>query len=300
MSKTSRYIIAIVCLLLFISLDLVFDYAFTFETSDYISFIFTLLSAVIVFVCTGKLASDKYYTATAFIKSNFDKVQVIFSILDIVCGIISIIAGLTFLFAIKIIKIIYVPVKLLDVANKLKSLFKPFAKFSLMWTATRNLEIAKGENMKFNEFVKANKWTILIGAVLSLMIAASVYAIVPTLVAIPLWVNILIAIVAFALAYLAAFFLGRDTLSGLALRMASKNLSEEKYEQLISLYNQLVAKEAEEEKILKAAQEKLEAEKEQKENTLSAKDLEEFNAKVQAKINELKAKEIQNSQNSKQ
>ena len=77
MSKTSRYIIAIVCLLLFISLDLAFDYAFTFETSDYISFIFTLLSAIIVFVCTGKLASDKYYTATEFIKSNFDKVQFI-------------------------------------------------------------------------------------------------------------------------------------------------------------------------------------------------------------------------------
>lgn len=302
MNKTMRYTIAAICMLLFIALDLTFDYGFQFESSNYISFVFTLLSALIVFVCTGKLANDKYYKATNFVKSNFDKVQVIFSVLDVICGIISIIAGITFLFAIKVIKIVYVPVKILDVANKCKTLLKPLTKFSLMWTATRSLEIKinKGEGMKFKEFVSANKWTIIIGFVLSLILAAAAYIVIPTFVELPLWVLIIIAVVIFALAYAGVFFLGKDTVEGLALREAKKVLNDTKYKQLVDLYNNLCIKEKEEQAILKAAEEKIKiekaqaAEKKKEEKTvINAKEQAEFNAKVQAKVMELKQQEIQ-------
>lgn len=150
MQKSVKYLIAIACLVLFVSCDLMFDYAFDFNGSDSISFGFTSISAILVFIFTGKLAQEQkggYYKASKFIQSNFDKVQVTFSILDVICGLISICAGLTFLISVKIIKLIYIPIKILVVLNKEKSILKPIAKFSLMWVFTRNVRNSKGEEM---------------------------------------------------------------------------------------------------------------------------------------------------------
>lgn len=307
MSKTSRYIISLICMLLFTISDLVFDYGFSFKSSDYISLLFTIASAMIVFICTGTLAKDKYYQATKFIRSNFDKVQVIFSALDIVCGIISIIAGLTFLFTIKIFKLIYIPIKLLDVGNKLKSISKPVVKFSLMWTATRML---KGEKMTFGEFIKANKWTIISGLIIAVMIALGVYSILPTILAIELWLLIVVSVVVGVLAFAAVFFVGNDTMKSLSLRLAEKTLSKDKYDQLVNVYNTLQEKENEEKAILEKATEQLKAEEKakKKEEKIKKKEAKkeikeqavkldeekqkEFDEKVQEKIKELKAQEI--------
>jgi len=307
MSKTYRYIIALTCMLLFTVSDLVFDYGFDFKSSDYISLLFTIASAMIVFICTGKLAKDKYYQATKFIRSNFDKIQVIFSALDIFCGIISIIAGLTFLFTTKIFKFIYIPIKLLDVGNKLKSISKPVVKFSLMWTATRML---KGEKMTFGEFIKANKWTLLTGFIVGLVIALGVYAILPKFLAMEIWLAIVVSTVAGVLAFCAVFFVGNDTMKSLSLRLAEKTLNKDKYEQLVNVYKTLQEKENEENAILEKATEQLKAEEKakKKEEKLKKKDAKkeikeqevkldeekqkEFDEKVQEKIRELKAQEI--------
>ena len=110
----------------------------------------------------------------------------------------------------------------------------------------------------------------------------------------------MVAVVIFALAYAGVFFLGKDTVEGLALREAKKVLNDTKYKQLVDLYNNLCIKEKEEQAILKAAEEKIKiekaqaAEKKKEEKTvINAKEQAEFNAKVQAKVMELKQQEIQ-------
>lgn len=140
----AKYLIAVAVMLFFVLNDLVFDFLFSFESSDYISFAFTLASAIIVFYCNYSLKKKKITTefenAETFIKSNFDNWQVAFSVLDIVCGVISILSGLAFLGAIfKMIKVGYVPIKIAVVSNKSKSIVKAVTKVSLLWTSGRLL-----------------------------------------------------------------------------------------------------------------------------------------------------------------
>lgn len=140
-----KYIIAIILMLFFVINDLVFDFVFNFKSSDYISFGCTLAAAIITFIATYNATKEKIeYQSnkiSAFIKSNFNKWQVLFSILDIVCGIISILSGVFYLAIIfKIIKIGYIPVKFAVVVNKGKTVIKSVIKVSLLWTAGRILK----------------------------------------------------------------------------------------------------------------------------------------------------------------
>ncbi len=322
----SGYVVAIVFMLLFIFSDLLFDFAFSFQASDVIAFVFTLLSAVIVFFCNGKIRNDeyqhKYYTTSSFIKSNFDNAQVIFCILDIVCGLISVLSTVFFLsYAFKVVRIFYIPAKVLVVINKEKSLLKPLAKFSFFWTSMRVLE-KKGGSMK--NFIKSNKFTIGIGFLISAFCGGSTYIALPLFVALPLWANILIAVAVTCVAFGLIFFVGRDTVEGLGLRFAEKVLPKEDYEKLVAEYKEAKAnvekleaeeKEAkakakEEAKIAKEAEKRAKKEgvvkaekpvkvkvdkkaekaaKKQLKLEEKAKAKAEFEAKVQAKMNEIKA-----------
>lgn len=297
-----RYLIAIICMLLFTCCDLIFDLVFSFEGSNVISFIFTISSALIVFMCTGKLVKDEnntYFKASKFIKANFDKVQVILSALDIICGIISIFAGFTLLLSFKIIKFVYVPTKILVILNKEKNIIKPIVKFSLLWVAGRHLELPKGEKMNFKKFLKANKWTIIIGFVLSAVLAYSAFVAIPTICPdIVLWGKILISILVFLVSYAAVFFLGVDTMKTLALREANKVLNQEKYDQLNNILDELAKKQAEEDEIeklaVKAFAERQAQEKAQAAKTISQEEAirqAEIEAKVQVRLNELLAQE---------
>lgn len=140
-------------MLFFVSNDLIFDFLFDFESSNYISFACTLIAALIVFYCNFAIRKNKitaeFENAASFIKSNFDNWQVAFSILDIICGIISLLSGLAFLTVIfKIIKVTYVPLKIIVVTNKSKSIVKAVSKVGLLWTAGRLLssQNCNGEN----------------------------------------------------------------------------------------------------------------------------------------------------------
>jgi len=155
-----KYIIAVILMLLFVLNDLVFDFLFNFESSDYISFACTLIAAIIVFYCNftikkGKITTE-FENAETFIKSNFDNWQVAFSILDIICGVISILSGIALLGAIfKVVKIGYVPIKIAVVTNKGKSLVKAVSKVSLIWTSGRLL--SNNENRENSSMKKIGK-----------------------------------------------------------------------------------------------------------------------------------------------
>ena len=152
-----KYYLGILIMLLFVVGDLVFDFVLNFEGSDAVSFACTLVAAITVFYGSYSIKknhiTNEFERATAFIKSNFDNWQVTFSILDIVCGAISILSGIAFLSAIfKVVKVGYVPLKIAVVTNKGKSVVKAVAKVSLLWTSGRLLsECGDNNNIKEND-----------------------------------------------------------------------------------------------------------------------------------------------------
>lgn len=151
-----KYYLGILIMLLFVVGDLTFDFLLTFEGSNAISFACTLFAAIVVFYGSYSIKkaniTNEFENATSFIKSNFDNWQVIFSILDIVCGLISLLSGLAFLTAIfKVVKIGYVPLKIAVVTNKGKSVVKAIAKVSLLWTSGRLLSECGDDTNKENK-----------------------------------------------------------------------------------------------------------------------------------------------------
>lgn len=171
LDTTIKYLIASLFMLFFVVNDLVFDFLFNFETSDYIAFASTLIASIITFICTYQIIkgniTQKADKITAFIKGNFNGWQIVFSALDIVCGLISILSGVAFLGGVfKFIKIAYIPVKSIVVFNKSKTVIKDVSKFSLVWTVSRILtRNNKGEKVmekkkNFFAWINANKCTI--------------------------------------------------------------------------------------------------------------------------------------------
>lgn len=171
LDATIKYLIASCLMLFFVVNDLVFDFLFNFETSDYIAFASTLIASTITFICTYQIIkgniTQKADKITAFIKGNFNGWQTLFSALDIICGLISILSGVAFLGGVfKFIKIAYIPIKSIVVFNKSKTVVKSVTKFSLVWTVSRILTRKnKGENVmekkkNFFAWLNANKCTI--------------------------------------------------------------------------------------------------------------------------------------------
>jgi len=278
-----KYIFAIVFMLLFVFNDLLFDLALSFEASDIIAFIFTLLSAIIVFIYAGQVKRDemvlKYSKFTAFIKSNFDKWQVIFSVLDIICGLISILSTLYLAYVFKVVKFVYIPVKTMVVVNKFKSEIKPIARISYFWLGMRLLNKKGGRVMK--NFLKSNKETLIYGFFVSGLSAVTTYFALPKFVAVSNVVAILIAVGVFIGVYALGFRIGFDTIESLALRDAKKNLTEQKYTEIVAVYNNAVAEvkaEKENAELLK----KVNAEAEKR---LKAKQIAEAKEKAQVEVN---------------
>lgn len=165
----AKYIIAIVVMLFFVLNDLIFDFLFDFESSDYIAFACTLIAAIIVFYYSHKMkkdnVEDKFENAAKFIKSNFDNWQVLFSILDIICGIISLLSGIAFLACFfKVVKIGYIPTKFIVVLNKEKSIFKFLSKISCLWVSGRLLS-ESGKQFSENEKEETSMFKKILNAV---------------------------------------------------------------------------------------------------------------------------------------
>jgi len=175
MKKNLGLVVASILMLIFVASDLLFDFAFNFNASDYIAFGFTLAASIITFVATYKVKQKEILTAfdktTAFVQSNFNNWQVVFSILDIVCGIISILSGLIIIGGVfKFVKVSYLITKFIVVTNKTKTLAKSVGKFSLLWTAGRILTKKQGGEMSTKKLSKTQIATI-IAAVIGIVFA---------------------------------------------------------------------------------------------------------------------------------
>lgn len=173
--KNLGLVVASILMLIFVASDLLFDFAFNFNASDYIAFGFTLAASIITFVATYKIKQKEILTAfdktTAFVQSNFNNWQVVFSILDIVCGIISILSGLIIIGGVfKFVKVSYLITKFIVVTNKTKTLAKSVSKFSLLWTAGRILTKKQGGKMNTKKLSKIQIASI-IGAVVGIAFA---------------------------------------------------------------------------------------------------------------------------------
>ena len=165
--KNLGLVVASILMLIFVASDLLFDFAFNFNASDYIAFGFTLAASIITFVATYKVKQKEILTAfdktTAFVQSNFNNWQVVFSILDIVCGIISILSGLIIIGGVfKFVKVSYLITKFIVVTNKTKTLAKSVGKFSLLWTAGRILTKKQGGEMSTKKFSKTQTIAIIL------------------------------------------------------------------------------------------------------------------------------------------
>lgn len=173
--KNLGLVVASILMLIFVASDLLFDFAFNFNASDYIAFGFTLAASIITFVATYKIKQKEILTAfdktTAFVQSNFNNWQVMFSILDIICGIISILSGLIIIGGVfKFVKVSYLITKFIVVTNKTKTLAKSVGKFSLLWTAGRILTKKRGGKMNTKKLSKIQIASI-IGAVVGIAFA---------------------------------------------------------------------------------------------------------------------------------
>lgn len=255
-----NYYIAIIFMLTFVFNDLIFDYLFSFNGSDIISFVFTLLASIIVFVWNRKLKKttikNEFDDVSKFIKSNFDNWQVLFSILDIICGLISILSGMAMLACVfKFAKIVYVPTKILVVTNKEKSLIKAISKGSLVWVLGRTTsKTNKGESKmkKIIKNIKNNPRTIIFGLICGGVFGCAADICAKQIIAnIPLWLNILAVAFVSIIAFLGCCWIGWDKAKQYTLRTANKVLNDENYDKLYNFCQDLEAKQLEEDKAKK-------------------------------------------------
>ena len=265
-TKNKGYYVALWLMLLFVFNDLIFDFLFNFNGSDLISFLFTLAASVIVFVWYGKLKRTKitgeFGEISTFIKSNFDNWQVIFSILDIVCGIISLLSGIAFFACIfKALKFVYIPVKIVVVTNKNKTLIKAVSKSSLIWTigrtATKNNNKKDSKMKTILKNIKNNPRTLIFGAICAVVFGYGGYAACEQFIGTEasFWPKAIIMIGFGILAFIGCILVGWDTIRSAKLYSASKKLLPEKCEQLINVAETLIEEQKGE--VEKAEQDKI-------------------------------------------
>jgi hypothetical protein len=238
-----KYCIASFFMMMFVVCDLMFDFLFSFNGHNIVSLMFTLGASLIVFVCTWNVKKTEIINQVdglaSFIRSNFDKAQVVFSILDIVCGIISVCSSiLVFSCIFKAVKLVYIPTKILVVCNKEKTLIKPIIQFSLVWASVRLIN-KKGGAMF--EFLKRNKWTLIFGTILGGLATFATIKVLPLYFTLPLWLVIVLSVVAFCVIFAIAYFLGSDTAKSILFRVAKNFLPADQYEQLVSICDRMIA-----------------------------------------------------------
>lgn len=285
-----QYILASILMVTFVLCDLMFDFIFNFDGSNLVSLGFTILTAIITFIgSNGVIKLDiKHKTdrLSVFIRANFNSPQVIFSILDIICTLISIMSGIIiFLGLFKVLKIIYVPIEFINIANKWKSLLKVIYKFSLVWVIGRLLSNNfKGEFI-MKEWIKNNKITLTYCVVASpISVFLSYVAINYYFTNLPLWSNIVIAIVVVILTCALVINLGGDKVLQAQFRALSLTLDDENAEKVKQYATNLLNEQNLKEEIHKLALEKIAEEEKQKANQVNVVSDEEKQALINAEI----------------
>lgn len=267
---SNEYLVASILMLVFVLNDLVFDFLFTFDGSNYISFTFTVLASIITFFGSYGVIKfgikNRADRISYFVTSNFNAPQVIFSVLDIFCSVISLLSGVILLGSIfKIVKIVYIPIKFMVVANKGKTIFKAIERFSLIWIIGRLLSknFKGGELMK--TWIKNNKMTLVYSFVLSPLSGFVSFKLLPMYLIIPLWATIVLSVVVGILAIVAVVLLGGDKVKQAVYRGLSMSLDSENYEKVTNYANQLLTQQKFKEEIHKLAMEEYKAQEKEKE-----------------------------------
>ena len=194
-----QYLVASILMIFFVLSDLIFDFLFNFGSSNYLSFGFTILASIITFLGSSGVVKfeikHKTDKISLFIRSNFNSPQVIFSILDIICGLITILSGTVFFWGIfKVLKIVYIPTKFVVVANKGKTLFKAISNFSLVWVIGRLFTNSFKGGIMVKTWIKNNKETLASLIISTPVAVALVFFTLNMFFELQLWSNILIGI----------------------------------------------------------------------------------------------------------
>jgi hypothetical protein len=211
----------------------------------------------------------------------YNWVSIALSILDVVCGLIciaysSLLVASVVVSALTGVVIAGRTVQIIK-AERLARTLGVFLKQSwvrrvfsvcLLFITTR---IKRG-NTKMAKWLKANKFSILMGIIACGIVAGACWFVIAAYWAVaPLWAHILITVASGLVSAVGVYFLGAEKWVEYALRISAKKLEKEKQEQLVQVADNLFA------------QAKALEEAEKKEEELKAKAISEARAELEAK-----------------
>lgn len=288
--SNAKYVIASVFMLAFMLNDLMFDFLFSFNGSNYISFIFTIGASIITFIgCYKVIKTDiinKVDKISLFIRGNFNLTQVIFSILDILCGFISFVSGMMFFAGVfKVLKFFYIPTKIIIVANKSKTIVKSVQKFSLIWVTGRLLTKNLKGVEKMRVWIKNNKMTLAYCLTIPFLSGYCGYLAVVKFFNLPLVANIIIAIAVGIMSIVLIILLGGDKIKQATFRLASYELNDDNYNKVTTIINTILLEQKQNDEIHKLAMEQLAKEEQQKQEISKEAELKISEEEKQSLIN---------------
>lgn len=286
------YLLASFLMLIFVLFDLLFDFLFSFTGSNYVSFTFTILASILTFMGNYGVVkfeiTHKTDKISVFVRSVFNLPQTIFSILDIFCGIVSILSGLVVVGSIfKIVKVLFIPARFVTVANKGKTIFKAISRFSLIWVIGRLLTNKYKGIRVMKTWIKNNKLTLAYCIVLGPFAGFVSFKLLPLWLTLANWANILLAVLVGIIFCILIVLLGGDKVKQALFRFASKKLSPENFvvakETIDDLLSQQEIHELALVEIAKREQEKKEAENTNRVNLTE----EEKNKRIEAEVQKI-------------
>lgn len=119
-------------------------------------------------------------------------------------------------------------------------------------------EKTKKMTKKFLDFIKNNKWSLIIGVFVAFVAGYSAFLLCDIYADIALWIKAIIVLAIGAVFFAMVLFVGKDTTWTLTLRMANKVLSKDKYDKICQLYTELeslqISENAEQLKLAEAQQ----------------------------------------------
>lgn len=139
----------------------------------------SVISAALVFFGYFRLkraqTEAQIQEITTFVRGNFDKWQIILSVLDVVCSVVvvftSIVAFGVFFRGIILCKILLTPVRVITISNKFKTVTKPLLIFAFTWVFLRLKNKMKERKMNNIKLSTAQKIYIAVAFVLGVAYA---------------------------------------------------------------------------------------------------------------------------------
>lgn len=213
----------------------------------------------------------------------YNWVSIVLSILDVVCGLVciaysSLLVASTVVSALTGTIIAGRTVQVIKAERLAKSIGVVLGKswvrrvFSicLLFVSTR----IKRSNVKMSKWIKANKFSIMMGIIACGVVAGAVWFVISAYWALaPLWAHILITVASGLVSAIGVYFLGAEKWVEYSLRIAAKKLNKDKQEQLTQVADNLFA------------QAKALEEASKKEEELKAKAIREAQEELKAKQN---------------